>query len=61
MGKEKFIYSLLASHFKFSFEHCPTSEKEKQKITSVPYASVVGSLMYTIVWLQGQVLLMQLG
>ena len=46
MDKAKYVYFPLAGHFKFSFEHCPTSEKEKQEIRRVPYASTVGSLRY---------------
>ena len=49
MRKVKFICSPLAGHFKFSFDHCPTSEKGKQEMRGVLYVSSVGSLMYTIV------------
>ncbi|KAL9457164.1 hypothetical protein AB3S75_006245 [Citrus x aurantiifolia] len=30
-------------------KHCPTSEKEKQEMRGVPYASAVGSLMYAMI------------
>ena len=49
MNKIKSICSPLASHFKLSSEHCSTSEKEKQEMRGVLYASVVGSLMYAMV------------
>ena len=39
----------LASHFKSSSQQCPTSEKEKEEMKKIPYASVVGSLMYAMV------------
>ena len=31
-----------------SLEQCPMTDDEKQKMSNVPYASVVGSLMYAI-------------
>ena len=43
------VCSPLAGHFKVSFEHCPTSEKEKRKMKRVSYTLVVGSLMYVMV------------
>ena len=49
MDKTKYVCSPLASHFKLSSEHCSTSEKEKQEMRGVPYASAVGSLMYAMV------------
>ena len=49
IGKIKFICAPLASDFKLSSVHCPTSEKEKQDMKRVPYALVVGSLIYTMV------------
>ena len=49
MAKAKSVYSPLVSHFKFSYEYCPTSEKEKQDMRGVSYASAVSSLMYTMV------------
>lgn len=49
MCKAKFVYSPLASHFKLSSEHHLTSEKKKKKMRRVPYALVVGSLMYVMI------------
>lgn len=49
MCKAKFVYSPLAGHFKLSSEHHLTSEKEKKKMRRVPYALVVGSLMYVMI------------
>ena len=39
----------LASHFKLSKEACPKTHEEMAYMTKVPYASVVGSLMYAMV------------
>ena len=49
MSKEKSICSPLMSHFKLSSEYCPVSEKEKQEMIRVPYASAVCNLMYAMV------------
>ncbi|KAH9685883.1 Integrase catalytic domain-containing protein [Citrus sinensis] len=39
----------LAPHFKLSSSSCPTSQEEHDYMARVPYASVVGSLMYAMV------------
>ena len=49
MGKAKPVISPLGSHLKLSSKQSPSSEKEKKEMRKVPYASVVGSLMYAIV------------
>lgn len=49
MGKAKEVSTPLAGHFKLSVKQCPTSEKDKEEMKNVPYASVVGSLMYAMV------------
>ncbi|KAF5945758.1 hypothetical protein HYC85_015986 [Camellia sinensis] len=49
MNKAKPVGCPLASHFKLSSNQCPTSEKDKEEMQKVPYASVVGSLMYAMV------------
>ena len=49
MSKAKPVSSPLAGHFKLSSKQCPTSEKEKEEMGAVPYASAVGSLMYAMV------------
>ena len=43
------ISTPLASQFKLSEKLSLSTEKEKQYIAQVPYASLVGSLMYTMV------------
>nr|KYP46265.1 Retrovirus-related Pol polyprotein from transposon TNT 1-94 [Cajanus cajan] len=49
MDNSKFINAPLVSHFKLSSKQCPTSEKDKEEIQKIPYASVVGSFMYVMV------------
>jgi len=39
----------LAPHFKFKATISPTSVKEREYMTHIPYASAVGSLIYAIV------------
>ncbi|KAH9725397.1 hypothetical protein KPL70_007865 [Citrus sinensis] len=39
----------LAPYFKLSSSSCPTSQEERNHMARVPYASVVGSLMYAMV------------
>ena len=34
---------------KLSVEQCPKTQEEEEDMSRVPYASVVGSLMYTMV------------
>ena len=49
MSKAKVVSSPLASHFKLSSRHSSSIDKEKEDMRRVPYASVVGSLMYAMV------------
>jgi len=49
MSKAKAVCSPLVGHFKLSSKQCPTSEKEKEEMSRVPYSSAVGSLMYAMV------------
>ena len=49
MGKAKPVSSPLGSHLKLSSKHSPSSEKEKEEMRKMPYASAVGSLMYAMV------------
>ena len=49
MGSSKPVNTALAGHFKLSSKQCPTSEKDKEKMKKVPYASAIGSLMYAMV------------
>ncbi|KAL6333801.1 hypothetical protein AAG906_028987 [Vitis piasezkii] len=49
MGKTKPMSSPLGSYLKLSSKQNPSSEKEKEEMRKVPYASAVGSLMYAMV------------
>eukprot|EP00253_Pinus_taeda_P017354 PITA_17354 len=49
MQNAKPVTTPLASHFKLSKEMCPKTWKEMDYMSKVPYASVVGSLMYAMV------------
>ena len=49
MGKAKPVSSPLGSHLKLGSKQSPSSEKEKKEMQKVPYASIMGSLMYAMV------------
>ncbi|RDX62866.1 hypothetical protein CR513_58763, partial [Mucuna pruriens] len=49
MENAKAVSTPLATHFKLSSGHSPSNEAEKTNMSRVPYASVVGSLMYAMV------------
>jgi hypothetical protein len=49
MHNEKPISKPLANHFKLTKEMCPKRLEEIEYISRVPYSSIVGSLMYTMV------------
>lgn len=52
MEKAKPITTPLASHFMLSSKQSPISETKKEETCKVPYALVVGSLMYEMVCTQ---------
>jgi ATP-binding cassette subfamily B (MDR/TAP) protein 1 len=49
MRDAKLVRTPLASHFRLPKEQCPKTDKEKDFMTRVPYASTIGSLMYTMI------------
>ncbi|GJW71231.1 retrovirus-related pol polyprotein from transposon TNT 1-94 [Tanacetum coccineum] len=49
MDKAKVVSSPLTPNFKLTDKDCPSSKKNIKKMDRVPYASVVGSLMYAMV------------
>lgn len=49
MHNAKPVSTLCASHFKLSKEMCPKTQEDMDYMSNVPYASVVGSLMYAMV------------
>ncbi|CAM8891849.1 unnamed protein product [Rhodiola kirilowii] len=49
MADAKTVLIPLAQHFKLSVEQCPKNESETEYMNNIPYASVVGCLMYSMV------------
>uniref|UniRef100_A0A3Q7IYG7 Uncharacterized protein n=1 Tax=Solanum lycopersicum TaxID=4081 RepID=A0A3Q7IYG7_SOLLC len=49
MKNAKPVNTPLAAHFKLSKRCCPTTEKEKESMSHIPYSCAVGSLMYAMV------------
>ena len=49
MNQAKPVSSPLPSHFKLINKQSPSTDKEKEDMSKVPYASAVGSLMYAMV------------
>ncbi|TXG57201.1 hypothetical protein EZV62_018514 [Acer yangbiense] len=49
MNEAKPVTTPLAAHYRLSVLQCPTTEKELEEMNKVPYASVVGCLMYAMV------------
>jgi ATP-binding cassette subfamily B (MDR/TAP) protein 1 len=49
MQNAKPVNTPLATHFKLSKRLCPTTAQEEEEMTSIPYSSIVGSLMYAMV------------
>ena len=48
-NEAKPVSTPLGSHFKLSKEQSPKIEEERDHMSKVPYASVIGSLMYAMV------------
>jgi len=49
MNNVKPVSVPLASHFKLSSSLCPNTHEEKEYMSQIPYANVVGCLMYAMV------------
>ncbi|MCO5550796.1 hypothetical protein L7F22_004287 [Adiantum nelumboides] len=49
MDRRKALSVPLLSYVKLSKQNCPESEEEKAEMERIPYASVVGSLMYAMI------------
>ena len=49
MSNAKPVGSPLVGHFKLCSEQSLSSDEKKEKMQKVPYASVIGSLMYAMV------------
>lgn len=50
MDKAKVVSSPFSNHFNLRSSQDPSTDKEKEDMEKVPYASVVGSLMYAMVY-----------
>ena len=50
MLNAKLVTTPLAAHFKLSSALCPQLDEEVDYMSRVPYSSVVGSLMYALVY-----------
>ena len=48
MENAKVVNTPLPGHLKLTKEMCPKTQEEEDKVSKVPYASVVGSLMYVM-------------
>ena len=49
MENDKVVSTPLPGHLKLTKEMCPKTQEEEDKMSKVPYASAVGSLMYAMV------------
>ena len=49
MGNAKLVSTPLTNHFKLSIVQCPITDSKKEGMSKVPYASVVGCLLYAMV------------
>lgn len=49
MKEAKPVLTPIAQHFKLSEKHCQTTEEEVQSMSKIPYASVIGCLMYSMI------------
>ena len=49
MENAKVFSTHLPNHLKLTKEMCPKTQEEEDKISKVPYASTIGSLMYAMV------------
>ena len=49
MENAKAVSTPLPSHLKLTKDMCPKTQEEEDKMSTVPYASSIGSLMYAMV------------
>ena len=49
MNETELVNTPLGSHFRLSKEQSPKTKEERDHMSKVPYASVIGSLMYAMV------------
>ncbi|GKB76585.1 retrovirus-related pol polyprotein from transposon TNT 1-94 [Tanacetum coccineum] len=51
IDNEKSVQTLLGGHFKLSLKDCPVRDYDIERMSKVPYANAVGSLMYLMVYM----------
>ena len=51
-GNYKVVNTPLPSHLNLTKEMCPKTQEEEDKMSKVPYASTIGSLIYAMVCTQ---------
>ena len=49
MTETKVVSKPLAKHFELSTTQSPSTNEEKNEMSSIPYSSAVGSLMYAMI------------
>ena len=49
MGRSKPVLTPLPAHFKLSSQQCPKIDAERVEMSSIPYSSAVGCLMYAMI------------
>ena len=49
MENSKVVSTYLPSHLKLTKKMCPRTQEKEDKMSKVPYASAIGSLMYAMV------------
>ena len=49
MTETKVVSTLLSKNFKLSTTQSPSTNEEKNEMSSIPYSSAVGSLMYAMI------------
>ena len=49
MGRLKPVLTPLPAHFRLSSQRCPKTDAERAEMSSIPYSSAVGCLMYAMV------------
>ena len=49
MTETKVVSTLLSKNFKLSTTQSPSTNEEKNEMSSIPYSSVVGSFMYAMI------------
>lgn len=49
MEGAKPVSTPLAGHFKLSLDQAPKTDQERKEMSAIPYANIVGSIMYIMI------------